>query len=190
MHSSNFAHAKEVFNTFRVESVWVQSIYDTTQALFSSGTDITDLLQRCAAHFFADLNHILIEYWVLVVARITDPAKTMGRENVTAKLILEMLDELGLLTVEIQSESDGLHRYRAILNDARNRVVSHADKQTFLNPTLLGMHAPHDITEFLTHLQKFNDLVGEALEEGPLDFQSTYGPGDVFDLIRALKSAA
>ena len=190
MHSPHFAHAKEVFNTFRVESVWLRSIYDTTQALFSSGTDITDLLQRCAAHFFADLNHILIEYWVLVVARITDPAKTMGRENVTAKLILEMLDKLGLLTAEIQSESDGLHRYRAILNDARNRVVSHADKETFLNPALLGIHAPHDIIEFLAHLQKFNDLVGEALEEGPLDFQSTYGPGDVFDLLRVLKNAA
>jgi len=190
MHSPQFIHARDVFNAFRVESVWLRSIYDTTYALFSTGSNTTDLLQRCAAQFFADLNHILVEYWVLVVARITDPAKTMRRENVTAKLILENLDQLGLLTTEIQYEADGLHRYRAILNDARNRVVSHADKETFLNPVLLGEHAPHEITEFLEHLQKFNDLVGEALGEGPLDFRSTSGPGDVFDLLRVLKSAA
>ena len=190
MHSPQLVHAKEVFNTFRVESVWLRSIFDTTHALFSSGPNTTDLLQRSAANFFADLNHILVEYWVLVVSRITDPARTMGRENITVKLILEILDQLNLPTIEIQSESDGLHRYRAILNDARNRVVSHADKETFLNPALLGEHTPHDITKFLESLQKFNDLVGDALGEGPLDFQSTYGPGDVFDLLRALKRAA
>ena len=99
----------------------------------------------------------------------------MGRENVTAKLILENLEQLGLLTVEIQTAADGLHRYRAILNEARNRVVSHADKETFLNPVLLGEHAPYEVTEFLGHLQKFNDLAGEALGEGPLDFRSSPG---------------
>lgn len=133
---------------------------------------------------------MIIEYWILGVSRLTDPAKTNRRENLTASLLLEQLDGLDLSTAEIQSAAAGLQAYRAILNDARNRAVSHADKETFLSPALLGEHQESQVAYFLDHLQRFNDLVGEALGEGPLDFRSTSGSGDVYDLLRALKNAA
>lgn len=191
MTPPQLAHVRDTFNAFRVESVWLRSIYDTALTLFSSGPETDALLKRIAPGFFADLNHMMVEYWVLVVARITDPPRsTKGRENLSAKLLVEQLRTLGLLTPEMERAADGLHRYRAILNDARNRVVSHADKETFLSPALLGEHKEHQITAFLADLQEFNDLVGIALGEGPLDFRSTNGPGDAQDLLRALRSLA
>lgn len=183
-------HARETFIAFRVESVWLQSVYDTAHALFHSGDETDAVLNRIAPGFFADLNHIIIEYWVLIVCRLTDPPRTFGRENITAQLLVEQLDQLGLLTDEIRRSSLQLSQYRAVLNDARNRVVSHADKVTFLNPSLLGAHSDRQLVDFVQALQRFNDLVGGALGEGPLDFRSTYGPGDVHDLLRVLRKAS
>jgi hypothetical protein len=188
MNQSLLDSTKDSFNTFRVESIWLRSIYDTSIALFSSGKETDDLLRRVAPLFFCDLNHIIVEYWVLVVCRLTDPAQTGKRENLTAKNLLESLSKLGLLTDEIQAEAAELQKYRDLLNDARNRVVSHADKETFLNPALLGAHSESQISGFLKHLQIFNDLVGQALGEGPLDFCGTSAPGDVYDLLHALRN--
>jgi hypothetical protein len=184
------ARTKDAFNSFRLESVWLRTVFDMSDALYSSGAETDALLRRTAPQFFSELNSILVEYWVLIVCRITDPSRTNGRENLTARNLIECLESLGLLTEAIRREADGLQAYRDLINNARNRVVSHADKETFLRPELLGEHGVHDLTAFLEHLQSFNDLVGEALGEGPLDFNGTSGPGDAYDLLKALRNAA
>ncbi len=170
--------------------MWLRTIYDTSVALYSSGPETAALLQKSAPLFFHDLNHILIEYWILVVCRLTDPATTGKRENLTVANLIASLQNLGILTDAIEDEAAQLQIYREVINDARNRVVSHADKATFLQPELLGEHTEHQIDEFLEHLQIFNDLVGEALGEGALDFRGTSGPGDAYDLLRILRGAA
>lgn len=190
MTSDALTRAKGAFNAFRVESIWVRTVFDTATALYSSGPDTESLLRRTAPQFFGDLNSILVEYWVLVVCRITDPEKTGGRANLTVRNLVSELEALGLLTQAIQDEATGLQVYRDIINGSRNRVVSHADKETFLQPALLGAHGAVDIEAFLQHLQDFNDLVGETLGEGPLDFEGTSGPGDAYDLLKALRNAA
>lgn len=182
-------HVKDTFRAFREESIWLRSVYEMTMALFSSDSDVDALLKRTAPHFFGDLNHVMIEYWILVVSRLTDPARTGKRENLTASLLIEQLQALGLCSPEIQATAARLQPYRTLLNDARNRAVSHADKETFLNPALLGEHRESEIGDFLNSLQSFNDLVGEAVGDGPLDFRSTNGPGDVHDLLRCLRDA-
>lgn len=189
MTVSPLQNAKDSFKAFRAESIWLRSIFDVTYALFSSGAEVDSLLKRTAPLFFFDLNQILVEYWILVVSRITDPAQTGKRENLTVALLLTQLDRLELCTPEIKAAANGLKSYGDLLKNARNRAVSHADKETFLNPALLGDHQESQVTSFLESLQRFNDLVGIALDEGPLDFRSTYGAGDVFDLLRALRNS-
>jgi hypothetical protein len=190
MSAVSLAQTKDAFNAFRVESVWLRTIYDTSFALYSSGQEIDTLLQKIAPRFFVDLNQIIIEYWVLVVCRLTDLASTRGRENLTVANMIDSLKRLGISTDAIEREAVELQIYRDVLNHARNRVVSHADKATFLQPELLGEHTEHEVTAFLEHLQIFNDLVGDALNEGPLDFRGISGPGDVHDLLRILRNAA
>ena len=190
MPADSLLRAKEEFSAFRVESVWLRGVYDTSFALYSSGAETDAILKKVAPAFFKDLNHILIEYWIMVVCRLTDPAKSFGRENLTAANLIESLEGLNLMTEEIQVHADGMHKYRSLLNDARNRAISHADKATFLQPELLGKHQEHQISDFLENLQGFNDLVGIAIGEGPLDFRGMSGPGDAYDLIRDLRNAA
>ena len=189
MKQDLLAHTKDVFNAFRVESIWLRTVFNISDTLYSPDTKAETILKRTAPQFFADLNHILIEYWVLLVCRLTDPPRTGRRENLTAQTLIEYLGKLGLLSATIEAEAMALQQYRDLLSTARNRVVSHADKETFLNPALLGTHSATQVTAFLEHLQVFNDIVGEVLGEGPLDFRSTSGPGDALDLLRFLNNA-
>ena len=120
MPSDALTQAKDAFNAFRVESVWVRTVFDTATALYSSGPDTENLLRRTALRFFGDLNSILVEYWVLVVCRITDPQKTGNRENLTVKNLVAELGTLGLLTQTIEDKAAGLQAYRDIINGSRN----------------------------------------------------------------------
>lgn len=190
MPSSPLDETRQTFIAFREECIWLQTCFNTFQALYSGGQSIESLLQRSAPAFFADLNIVLVEYWVLIVSRLTDPAITLGRENLTAKFLVQALGQLGLLTPEIEATAKGLQNYRSLVNEARNRLVSHADRSAFLQAAALGQHSEAAVGQFVRDLQRFNDLVGEAVGEGPLDYQITSGPGDVYDLLRVLKGAA
>ncbi len=190
MPASSLAHVKTAFVAFRDECIWLRTCYDTFHALFGGNEETDRVLKRVAPVFFTDLNVMMVEYWFMVASRITDPSRTMSRENLTVRNLLEGLREHGVCTPEIEATATALQDYRDLIQDARNKLVSHADKAAFLGKKALGGHHEGALLKFLQDLQSFNDLFGEAVGEGPLDFSGTSGPGDAYDLIRALTSAA
>lgn len=190
MPAFTLAHLKTAFVAFRDECIWLRTCHDTFHALFDGDEETERVLKRTAPLFFTDLNLILVEYWFMVASRITDPARTMGRENLTVRNLLEDLRDQDASTPEIEAAAAALQGYRSLIEGARNRLVSHADKAAFLAKASLGGHSEAALLQFLHDLQIFNDLVGNAVGEGPLDISGTSGSGDAYDLIRALKSAA
>lgn len=141
-----------------------------------------------APHFFLDLNSILIEYCLLQICRLTDPARSCGRENLTVNRINEMLKDEKKLTLEISQASNGIASYRDLIVASRNKIISHADKSAVLKGAALGGHQQEDVSLFFKCLYHYVDEVGNTIGVGPLDFSSTYGSGDVLDLIRYLKA--
>ena len=186
--SADSTDVRATFVAFRKECIWLRTCYDTFYALFGDNEENERVLRSAAPVFFTDLNVIFIEYWVLVVSRITDPAKSMGRENLTVQNLMGALASSGDSNPAIEATAKALQDYRALVVNGRNRIVSHADKEAFLANSVLGAHAEADLCLFLRNLQLFNDLVGETVGEGPLDFTGTSEPGDAYDLIRALKT--
>ncbi len=178
------------FVAFRDECIWLRTCYDTFHALFGGNEETERVLKRTAQMFFTDLNVMMVEYWFIVASRITDPSRTMGRANLSVRNLLEVLREHDACTLEIEAMATALQDYRNLIQEARNRLVAHADRAAFLSKALLGEHQEAALLKFLRDLQSFNDLLGEAVGEGPLDFSVTSGPGDAYDLIRVLKSAA
>lgn len=179
---------QETFLAFREQCIWLQTCFDTYTALYESGEDTENLMMATAPHFFHDLNLLLIEYCLLQICRLTDPARSFGRDNLTVHHINEMLENEKMLTDEIAKSSDGIASYRDIIVDSRNKIISHADKSALLNGGTLGEHQQEDVIQFFKCLYRYVDEVGNAVGVGPLDFRSTYGSGDVFDLIRYLKA--
>ena len=180
---------QDEFVAFRESCIWLQNCFETFQHLYGSGPETEAALQKTASLFFGDLNSILQEYFFLQVRKITDPASSHGRENLTLKNINEDLVRTDLMSQEISALSDNILSYRGLTSDLSNRVVAHADKVTTLCPGLVGAHSEAELETFMSNILAYTDAVGIALGVGPLDYKTQAGPGDVLDLIKVLKRA-
>tara|TARA_R110000772_G_scaffold49123_7_gene112957 strand:+ start:51849 stop:52415 length:567 start_codon:yes stop_codon:yes gene_type:complete len=178
---------QKLFLAFREQCIWLRICYNTYSELYESGERVQKLMESSAPLFFHDLNNILIEYIMLHVCKITDPAETRGRANLTLLAVNESLNNEGLTTGEISQFSQAMLDYRELVKDARNRLISHFDRDTILNGLTLGEHPREDAEKFFECLQGYIDAVGNAVGVGPLDFRTMAGPGDVLDLIKLLR---
>lgn len=185
---------KTTFRSFREQCVWLQTCFNTFEVLYSSGSRVERLLNETALVFFGDLNAILQEYVLLQICKLTDRAEsyvpTVKHKvpNLTVEHLNALLKVEGLLTPEIEAAASGLAHYRTFVEPSRNKLISHLDKTTVLGSNVFGAHSKKEVSSFFENLQRYCDSVGEAVLEGPLDFRTTSGPGDVRDLLRHLNN--
>lgn len=175
------------FLAFREECIWLRCCYNTYTTLYESGSDVLQTLSKTASIFFHDFNMILIDYCILLICRITDPAKSFGRDNLTVQHLNSLLRERGVFNDEICRYSKDLHAYREKVKPVRDRLIAHRDADSVMNGKPLGNHEKEDVEKFFDSLQEYADAVGNAIGEGPLDFRTIPGPGDAIDLIRKLR---
>jgi hypothetical protein len=65
------------------ELSWVHAMWDDFSALYRTGKDTIDILNRAAPAFFSELQRLLWEDILLHLCRLTDPPKSCGRDNLT-----------------------------------------------------------------------------------------------------------
>lgn len=177
------------FIAFREQAIWLQNCQNICLSLFSADAETTKALRNTATHFFHDLSQIMSDYMVLLVGKITDPPNTGSKSNLTVPRIAQMLCAEGLQTEKALLLARDLYSYRAQIIDARNKIVAHADTDTFLTGAILGAHSEEDMHLFFRNLQLFCDEVAQAIGTEPLDFSVQAGKGDVLDLIHLLRKA-
>ena len=180
---------QQTFLAFREQCIWLQKCFNTYRALYESGEGTSAVLFHSAGNFFKDLNVILIEYCYSQICRLTDPPETKGRDNLTVKHISGLLWAEGKLSPQILEASQGIARYRSLIEEPRNRLIAHADKQAILSGLPLGGHDRAEVDAFFENLYCYVNEVGQAVGVGPLDFRGTAGPGDVINLIHVLKAS-
>jgi hypothetical protein len=181
---------RKLFVAFREQCIWLQDCYNAYAALYDTGDDTKQLLHAAASLFFRDLNLILIEYVLLQVCKITDPPVTLGHPNLTIDHVNDELRKANLMTPEIEQYAAGMKSYCRQIKDARNKLISHLDRDTILNQLELGAHAQQDVETFFNNLHGYTDAVGVAVGEGPLDYRVNAGPGDVLDLLKVLRQGS
>ena len=178
---------REMHKLLFEECVWLRTCYNNFNMLFWSGTYIEELLRKSAAIFFDDINRMYVEYFIVLVARITDPAKSLGKDNLTIYSLNEALEQEGVMTPEIKDLVVSIGLYRNRILDARNKLVSHMDKNAFLCGGSLGGHAGPELEQFFDDIQTYMNLSGDLVGNGPSDFSVTSRKGDVLDLIKVLE---
>ena len=149
------------------------------------------LMEQTAKQFFLDINRILISHFLLEVAKITEPESTHNRhEDFTVANILRSIDWPS-------DVCDDLHRLSGLVNtfrnkyikDARNKLLAHYDKETFLSGSVLGGFPVREDEKLMDALEEMANVLHEAC------FGSIFGeitvtmPGDVHDLKSALRRA-
>ncbi|MET4129053.1 hypothetical protein [Roseovarius sp. MBR-6] len=180
---------KKDFLCFQNECINLRNTFNTYLALYESEDERVDVaLRHTAGFFFQDLNDWLIQSIILQIGRLTDPARTGGRANLSVCWIVEEVGNVGRLTPRIDALGAEIMRYREnYIDKARNKYISHSDVESFRSSQKYGEHSSSEAHEFFEKLQEFTDEVGNAVGVGPLDYRFQPGAGDVQDLIRILK---
>lgn len=179
---------QRTFLALREECIWLVCCHNTYAGLYESGPETRAILATSARIFFGDLSRILAEYYILQVCKITDPPKTGDKTNLTTAHMDALLCDASLMTTEIKHCSDAILCYRALLATARNRLISHLDRDAVFKGKPTGAHTKEEMDAFLENLQLYCDAVGRAVGIGPLDFRINPGSGDAMDLIGILKA--
>jgi hypothetical protein len=151
-------------------------------------------MSRFANIFFSDLNKILIEYMILQVCKITDPAKDFrNNANHTIAHFLQHFDfsEDRVLHERLKELSDKLHSFREKLLSARNKLISHSDRSAILSGFALGAASDKEWNEFWLNLQDFVQIVHtEIVGDPPFYICGVAMLSDADSLLKALKYSA
>jgi len=97
--------------------------------LFDSGDENLDLLNRSGSNVFALLQVLTEENVFLTLSRLTDPAKSMGHNNLSLVYLLEKLEPT--LTPELKknlwARLDSLKKRTHSIRNHRNKRIAHLD---------------------------------------------------------------
>lgn len=180
---------RDEFIKLRDQAIWLRQTVNTFNYLFDSAPETQRILKESAGLFFDDLNKMMQEYAVLLVCRLTGPAESFGKANLSTRRFTTLIRDRGFLTPEIERLDAALREYGELLKPARNKIIAHSDLEVHVNSIELGAHGEEVMVEFFENLQAYFDAVGNAISVGPLDFRHTPGAGDVIDLVAKLKKA-
>ncbi len=149
------------------------------------------LMEQTAKQFFLDINKILNRHFLLEVAKITDaPDSTCRRyENFTVANILQSIDWPSGVYEDLQRLNESLNTFRDYIIDARNKLLAHYDKETFLSGIVLGGFTEGEDEKLMEALEKMANVLHKACFGTISGNISVTMPGDVLDLKSALRRA-
>lgn len=185
------ADAHEIFSPLREHCIRLRRDYNTYTDLFNEAS--SELLSRTAPAFFTDVAEILQQHWVLQACKLSDPPASKRKDgiryNITIQLLNQALSWGGMLSPEISSLGKEIIEYGKKLKPARDKYIAHFDYENQLRGFVLGETTEAELFKFIEDIQRYCDLVGEAIGDGPLDFSSSGCSGDALDLLKHLHIA-
>lgn len=135
--------------------------------------------------FFSDLGQVVAEYTMLQMCRLLDPAdshvkgKKERADNLTLKHLLKKLPLTPAVKTEIQTMVNRMDEICEPLREARNKIITHIDKETALANKPLGILKQHDeYQEWFNLLAKVVDTMHrDQHDDWPLPMVSAPAAG-------------
>jgi len=183
------ADTRRLVERFCEQVFWLKQVHRIVRELFEDRS-AQWRMEKTAPVFFQNLNGILIEYLLLEVTKLTDPATSLtGRENLTLANLIDTVEWPSDRLKDIEEINTKVQSFREYIKPARDRRLAHNDKTTVMSEESLGAFPEGKDEEMLAALERVCDLFHRA------SFGETFGsmvcghPGDVLDLKHALARA-
>jgi len=142
---------------FADHCVFMRSVYLHGRILFETSTgEDKARMSRAAPTFFGDMNRMFVEYMILQVCKITDPAQDFRKnDNHTISFLLRHYDlSADPATTQRLAQLDArLQAFRQMLLPARNKLISHSDRDAIMAGQALGGAPQSQWDEFWLNLQ-------------------------------------
>ncbi len=178
--------------TFCHYVVWLRSVFNIYKELYEND-EAKQVMDKTAQSFFADLNMIFNNYLLLEFAKITDPATSRVNgeniENFTVNNLITRVDWPENIVSTLELLRKEVETFRGYIKDARNKLLAHYDKETFLNGKALGDFPFGAEERFLSVLEEICNITHKACFNSIFGSISVSMRGDVEDLKKALKKA-
>lgn len=134
---------KELLRDFEIveeEAIFLIQTYKDFNVLFNS-SEPQHLLEMSAESFFFNLSRIMRANIILSVCSLTDEPGKSDKTNHTIPHINKLLSKNECFNSAIEKASKKIMCYRTILNPARNKIIAHHDRDTYIENITLGVDA-------------------------------------------------
>jgi len=181
---------KEQIKLFCDRVFWLNQLHYIYTELFENKNALS-IMEKIAHRFFYDINNILVDYFLLEVAKLTDPAYSQqGKcENFTTNNLLETIDWPQDCLKELESLNKDVMSFRKYIKHPRNKIFTHLDKKTLVSNSKLGEFPEGKEKECLQALEKMCNIMHEAVFGEILGDMIPFHNGDVQDFKKALLKA-
>ncbi|WP_404305916.1 AbiU2 domain-containing protein [Neorhodopirellula lusitana] len=124
-----------VYQRLNEELIWIHGKWNMYRQLFGFSKSRVDLLNESSQAFFAVLQPLWIDYLVLEICKLTDPAQSGKYTNLSIEQLHEKLsstkyrgirDQLSLLANSVREECKPLR-------DRRNKRIAHNEFRTAMS---------------------------------------------------------
>jgi len=183
---------KEIVKQFCDQCYTIRALYKEYIFLYESDNkERLDLLDKTARDFFHNLHGILKDRIFLGICKITDPAGSGERSNLTIKYILNDIKQDAKKKLGLDDLSDEIHKFREFIVEARHKIIAHSDFGTIKSNKTLGSFSKFDNDEFWKNLQELVNKIHIHYFKSPFIFDDIIDcTSNAKDLVLALKKAA
>lgn len=114
------------FHALWQEVAWLYTKWGEYVALFGTKPSRIDLMNRTAPLFFRVVQDSIWEETILHIARLTDPPKSMGKENLSIQQLPLLVGDEGLRQT-LEEKIELAKAASEFCRDWRNRRIAHRD---------------------------------------------------------------
>jgi len=190
---------REPFGALWGELTRIHFRWKLWKQLYGTGQRRVDLLNEMAQGYFYQLQFLMLDDVVLSVARLMDPARSKGDENMTLRLLLERVEAPAVEPAgpkaaksELETLLEIIDKLGKPLRKHRHKRIAHADYQhhaAVVGSVLPGISIAM-INDVLKALAKFMNTVQTKYEDGITAYAAVDSLSDGDSLIRSLQKAA
>jgi hypothetical protein len=178
------AKLRPLYDSVNNEVIWIHAKWKVHRQVFAGGQEDIDLLNRYATFFFRVVQQTLFENTLLSISRLTDPAKTRGKENRSLEAFIHQVNRFddGDLEAGLTQDLAEIRRLCEPFRDWRNRRIAHSDLPTALKvdtEPLPGISRA-SIEEALAAIRKFMNRINAFFFDSETAYEhfSTMTGGD------------
>lgn len=178
------------------ELAWLFSKWNEYKTLYGTKPSRIELLNNAAPHFFRVVQDSLWEDTILHIARLTDPSKSMGKDNLSVQQLPELVSDPNL-SAELGRLVDIAKQESEFCRDWRNRRLAHRDLGLALgdNAVMLKPGSREKVGKALAALSDILDAVSTHYLDSStvFDMGANIGGGEnllyaIYDGLKAKES--
>ncbi len=187
------AEFASLYEPLREHAIMAHANWQVWLALFSTGEERVDMLNRSASSFFAAVQSLFVHDTIISLARLTDPAGVEPRSNLTVERLVGLLDDPAEASLRMNLEQR-LEAARDKLTDVRsirNRRLAHLDLGTALGRRIELPSGPvvRDVTGALADLKEILNTLERHFGSAVVMYDGYIHQSGPMTLLRRLRMA-